>query len=71
MNGGLGPWIAHEGIYLGILAGIKTARREAARAKQVIEAKVHLKVGELAGSGGAGGPRHLWDCILWGLSGLG
>ena len=63
VNGGLSPRIPQK-IYVGICTPIKIARKNVVNAKQFIKAKkVHLKVGEQAGS-------EKWDWPL-GCSGIG
>lgn len=41
VNGGLGSWIPHEKIYVGIHVGIKAAGRKVSSTKQFIKAKVY------------------------------
>lgn len=50
--------------FLGIRAGIKTARKEAASAKQCIKGKYRLNVGEQAGS-------WRWSWLALGCCGIG
>lgn len=56
-------WIPHEKIYVGIRAGINTARRKVASTKQFIKVKLHSQGGRGAGS-------HRWNQPL-GCLGLG
>lgn len=50
MNGGLGPWIPHKKMYVGICAAVLTAGRKAANTKQFIKANVRSQGGMGAGS---------------------
>lgn len=61
---------APRGDFLGIRAGIKTARKEAASAKQCIKGKYSSRWENKLVPGGGAGARLLWDWVFWGLSGF-